>query len=699
MQKISYVIILILIFSMLTSVLFLSDTVKASEGVILLTNWDDVSSGLNENETGTPSGYFAFKNMGQTDYFRTSTDYDLSPYNSFEFNPDSSNYCKGWWNLTTDFDYIYEVNFSVYQYEGTGNNFVQMDFYNGSDVVISLQIFNGYGVAQEGLKWYDISTGWNYIYNTNTGSGRYYVVFHHTATNQFYISYLNSGFSVLGSDNLAGAYAGNYYTFDKIYIYQTSNQPGATGEMFIDNFYIDLTPNDFEMGDYDGGWCSNPIETYAQVFEIDTPDCTPDWLCILWKNFFDWDECIDCDYDLIPVKYIEHETEASYCQNIRHVILPVSIDQLDYVSDDPSDYTLIINDEYIGTGDYIYPYDNEYAIVWADVNKEVDGKILFSFYSKKNTGDSGYTTGVANNWYWYGLAGYFGGWGSTKVHNSISNFYDGVLSGTYPGNFKLSVCWYYNESCNVSLEPWKLPIIDKFDQAFGTGDTGVGYIEFLGYDENCYYKINRKLHVPTVVYNMTGYGEGGGTKTYLFQINKVRNGTHDQIVYNGFIEVANKDYERDVRELQDFEFEDYGAGQYYIMCYNTSSYGTVLEEFAHRSMTITVCPEDKYTPPAKEETYYGLPYWVPWIIGIFITLFVTMSPYIIAVYISRKTRSTELPRIPGLLYVGFFFMGLTISVLMELLPSWLPFIILFGMVVYFAVQWLYGKKAESTEGE
>ena len=70
-----------------------------------------------------------------------------------------------------------------------------------------------------------------------------------------------------------------------------------------------------------------------------------------------------------------------------------------------------------------------------------------------------------------------------------------------------------------------------------------------------------------------------------------------------------------------------------------------------------------------------------------------MSPLIIGTYISRNTRMTKVS-VPPLLYVGFFFFGLIVSVLMGFLPSWLPFVILFGMITFFAVQWLYGKKGE-----
>lgn len=120
-------------------------------------------------------------------------------------------------------------------------------------------------------------------------------------------------------------------------------------------------------------------------------------------------------------------------------------------------------------------------------------------------------------------------------------------------------------------------------------------------------------------------------------------------------------------------------------------------EMNHTVFTVVSGENDTTnTTGFDDSSWYGLPYWVPYLIGIFITLFITFSPLIIAVYITRKTKWKKI-EIPPLLYVGFFFMGLITSVLMGFLPIWLPFVILFGMVVYFAVQWLYGSKSATGE--
>ena len=101
--------------------------------------------------------------------------------------------------------------------------------------------------------------------------------------------------------------------------------------------------------------------------------------------------------------------------------------------------------------------------------------------------------------------------------------------------------------------------------------------------------------------------------------------------------------------------------------------------------------------PDAEGDWYGLPFWVPYLIGVFLTLFVTMSPLIIGTYITRNSKIEKI-NIPPLLYVGFFYFGLVTSVVMGFLPVWLPFVILFAMITYFAVTWLAGRQA-SVQGE
>lgn len=685
-------IILILIFLVNT----VNNISADADTQFILTNFDNTGSG---NSSGT-SQYITWESINNDTHFKTSTDYDLTPFNSFDISSndvdldgiEADEVGKGYFNLTTsDFEYIGFINMSFYS---TGlHPRIWLKFYDSADnELIWIKYYGNNGLNLLNITWYDISTGTQYFVDNDdalSGNSRYYLTITHLNYNQFTLKLYNETFVLKKTASYGGASSNDWETFDYIYIY-TDGSNLHEAHTYIDNFFISTTSEVFNIGDYDGGRCTNPIMGYDQIFEVDPNGCEPDWFCIAFKSILQLGDCIDCSYTLEPAKYIEHKTDSLYNETIRHVFLPVSADQLYLVSDDPDDYAMSINGEFFGTADYILPYEDGYAILWADVNKTVNGKILYSFVSYQHT------TGYSKDWYWYGLGGFYGGLGTTKVHNSNSLFFDGVISGTYMGNYRLSVCWYYNDSSVYQdADPDDLPTIDEFDEAFGMGDEGYGYIEFLGYNENCYYKIGNDLPVPTLVYNLTGYGSGNGTKTYIYIIYKIDNGSVDDIVYTDFIEVNNRDYKRDIIELNDFDFDTYGSGRYYIMCYNTTDYGTTWNEFVHRSLTITVCPKSGGEGWDEGETYYGLPYWVPYLIGVFITLFITMSPLIIATYITRKTSYKKID-IPSLLYVGFFFMGLTVSVVMNFLPIWLPFVILFGMIIYFAVQWLYGKKGEIT---
>jgi len=138
---------------------------------------------------------------------------------------------------------------------------------------------------------------------------------------------------------------------------------------------------------------------------------------------------------------------------------------------------------------------------------------------------------------------------------------------------------------------------------------------------------------------------------------------------------------------------NYTLGDEVYYLYLGTSYGLFEDKF----VTLTVSDYAGEPTPFDDGSWYGLPFWVPYLIGVFLTLFITMSPLIIGTYITRNSRIEKI-NIPPLLYVGFFYFGLIISVVMGFLPSWLPFVILFAMIVYFAVTWLAGKQS-SVQGE
>ena len=131
----------------------------------------------------------------------------------------------------------------------------------------------------------------------------------------------------------------------------------------------------------------------------------------------------------------------------------------------------------------------------------------------------------------------------------------------------------------------------------------------------------------------------------------------------------------------------------------TNAEGETLDWSSGLKIEVYDC-EDEGEPSTgiTDTSWYGLPWFMPYIIGIFITLIITMSPLLLAVFITKKTRINKI-NIPNMLYVGFFFLGLIFNVLIGFLPIWLPFVILFAMIIFFTVQWLYGKKESSVQGD
>jgi len=105
-----------------------------------------------------------------------------------------------------------------------------------------------------------------------------------------------------------------------------------------------------------------------------------------------------------------------------------------------------------------------------------------------------------------------------------------------------------------------------------------------------------------------------------------------------------------------------------------------------------------YIPPdtGLSISIASIPYFIRIIIGVGITLMVTIIPLIIAMYLHKHRISIN---IPSLVYVGFFFFGLVVSTVFGFLPIWIIFVVLFGIILTFAITWLTGQKNNKVESE
>lgn len=203
------------------------------------------------------------------------------------------------------------------------------------------------------------------------------------------------------------------------------------------------------------------------------------------------------------------------------------------------------------------------------------------------------------------------------------------------------------------------------------------FIEFKNENNTCEYRQNDYPILAFFVNNSLFSNVNG----YIWEIQNEKNDTlKTGTIYftglnkSGFIPV------------NDWKFPK--TGEYHIVLYNISSANTKYL-MVYRSNNMQVCPliDD------GEPNILGIqiPEWVKLVIGVIIILFITIAPMLISYALSRGNIDIH---IPALVYVAFFFLGTCISVALSLISIIIPFIVLFGLVLAFAIMWLRGNVSE-----
>jgi len=417
---------------------------------------------------------------------------------------------------------------------------------------------------------------------------------------------------------------------------------------------------------------------------------------------------VDCDYPddaLFPFvdkhgsNYIEIEGDNALSGTIHFVDLYISSFQVSNI-DELDEFTLFVNGEFWGGADYLRQnYWGQFYLEWYNE----DGTLLtnespiFEFKSEnrynnyESDGDIFWFLGFMNDPCSFNAMKHDNGvnFGNSELNGvPMTNLYKQETS-TYSMPYHPVTPYFkffYNESWKQTGEI--LPDeLDNYTDVYGDF-----FIQFINTDD-CYYKVGDK---PTLVYNVSD-DYFNYDSIYFVDIVNVNTGA---VMYSTAISFAGDGRSGFIYVGNAFTDDGYYQVRLYNVTNESGLFGggyLVNNKLVNSSVVIHVCEKTGTSgQTGGEGGWYGLPYWTPYLLGVFLTLFITMSPLIIALYITRKSKHKELPKIPALLYVGFFFMGLVISVQMTFLPFWLPFVILFGMIVYFAVQWLYGKKGEVT---
>jgi len=507
--------------------------------------------------------------------------------------------------------------------------------------------------------------------------------------------------SVSGYNRISGADIPSNKTelnFEDIKITAASGAYG--GVLYLDNVKANTDTSAYDAFTSLGAdsRCANPISGYNQMMypKPDVDGCSFDMGCLLLSPPWLWGRCVDCPYSNFPCEYAEWQSNNYRSETITNVLLPIGLEQIIHVSNNPSHYILSIGNNYIGGADEIISYGNGFAVVWENTNISIiNERPLFSFRCLDHS------IGFAENWHWYGIGIFYGGNGATRSHNSYAQSVNSILDGYIPGNMNIAVCWSYNNSefATPDQPPECNPnVIDIFDDKFGNattgGDTHKGYIEFAVWDQECDYRVGDS---PSIVYNLSGFIGDDTTKRCLYRIWQIGNGTDNLLVFNDYIDISD-DWRRGYRDLTD-RFAFSSSGSYYIMVYNTTDEGNTLSEFIDISLTISVCniPGSGYIPgqtgPLPDPfDFSDIPVLFKVIISLFIIIILTISPYFFASMINKGRVQIQMP---SLVYVAFFFIGVVASIMLGFLEIWVFFVILVGLILTIVVFWLQGKDISS----
>ena len=272
-------------------------------------------------------------------------------------------------------------------------------------------------------------------------------------------------------------------------------------------------------------------------------------------------------------------------------------------------------------------------------------------------------------------------------------FSNSQLDGTNWGSASLSVCWCYDDF-NFSDQPTEdeLEVIDDYDTYFGSGDSGTGYMEFYRFDESCAYTVGT---VPKIIYNLTGFGTGNGTKTVIYFIKRTdQSDQDDDIVFYGFLDVKD-DYRRGILDINDIDYTFDEKGEYYIICQNTSDEGTVGQEFIHRSNNIYVCSGGTDAGdggggilPDLGETFGA-------IMGIIVLAFFILLPLALSTHFSGAGHTVH---VPSIVYVLMGGIGVLINVTLGLFQMWVVYFIIAIGIISLGILYLMGQRGNGMEG-
>lgn len=652
-KKISkkFLIILITLFLLLS--VFITSS-NAASGEILLDNFDTYG-------VPTSTGSTAYGTWEST-LGVTSTDYDYSLPNSFKFKPGNADY-KFWYNLTT-------ISISGFQFE------MYSDTLPAAACDMYIELLNGTNTL---IKWkFDFRNTNQDVYVYDYGSSSYKALT--TAGTDWYQKHVKFGFKsnyTAGVNPLNSVY---YYLlnstnstlkscewqwngideFDiqditQIYIYTTGTS--ATYTYFDDFIFFSESGSSggssyYDMSSYNK-YCGGSSGSYAQI---------------PYGN-----------------KYIEidFKNPVTYNTNITGVDLGLSIDQWNQVSSSLSDYSLKINGLNKGNPTVSLPDpNNPYQIIIRWYFPSFPVSLESGEYPLLEFRCNAFVTYSGKNYYWYGVNAGNNLPNIISYYHNNDGFFDGIADGTiYTLDFY--PCFYY-ESNNQSMVKPSIPAVDLIDYKtiYGNPAYNYSFIEFQDNENPCKYHVGDN---PRIMYYLTNeyYGEDS---FYTYRIKKTLS---NQIIYNDIITIPESSNNISAYyTIPDVVFPS--EGSYYIILYSTDGYGAEINEtICISNIPVVVCPDNTPSGGLSDLDFSSIPIVFKVLISIVIIIVLTMTPYLLAVMISKTNIEVK---IPELVYVSFFFFGMIISIVLGFLDAWVIFVVLLGIILTFAVFWIKGKE-------
>lgn len=655
-MKITKILLIFSIIILMILTIFVNPVMGAT-GDITITDWESFNLGVISGS----NGYMAWQ-MRDDDATTDSvvTTGALSGHcMKVKQTAGATKYARLFVNFTDDYSYIHNINIWI---EGTTGGY-KIVLYNNSGIVAYIIHNSGapgtwqYDPVDAGLTTFasslDSEDGWLNITHVSDNELNYtwYENGGHTTEYKVGASYVTSDWSNITRILITTVNNGALdFLVDDIIINTVSTGSGGYGS--LENY----TPI-----------CSGGLGLYTQLGYSET---TP----------YYWFWSTTSQY---PIRYIEHEFPYIWSGTIYGVDLPVSIDQLNYVSNDTNDYWLSINGiPSFGHPDYILPTtDGEYVLRWISSTGITlsHEKPLFEFYCDEHT------IGFSKDWYWYGVGTSYNAIGDSLGHNNNGWYGDGNFNGYNIDGGDISMCYYVTTDTTQQGETGLTPT----ELVNYTGLYGYTFIEFYQNTVNCFHGIGSN---PYIMYYLNDTYLEVDSPFYRYQIMQVGSNAP---IYDGLISMTGTHKDAKMR-IMDYEFTQ--KGQYYIVLYNTTDYGTVFGSEIYYSQVITVCDvglgdpvEDMDTGEITIIDFSSIPVFFKVIIALLIIVILTICPYFFAVLIGRGTNNHI--EIPSLVYIAFFFVGIVASVMLGFLDSWVFFIIFFGLILTLAILWIRGQSS------